>query len=563
MQILLISDGVEVDRTATGDDGVYEFTNLPAGTYYIQVVNDPEYTFSPIVEGGNAVDQDGTTDPVALELGKNIDTWNVGMYIPVSLGNKVFNDLNGNAIQDSGEPGIAGVTVTLVNEAGEELTTQETASDGSYFFEGLPPGSYAVKFEIPGSYAFTPPNNLNMDVINSGSLIEPDYTSSLNTESGFTDYHSLTSGEVDMTYDAAIFIPVSVSGITWHDLNANGIIDKGEPGLEGSTIVLYNDDGDVIDTQITGPDGTYSFENLPPDGYYSYIMPPSPEYLLSPSGSDSVFDPTQYMSYPVTLLSGESEDGANAGMYRLASVSDWVWNDSLANGIQDADEVFFDGPVTINLYDSNGDLIVTKQTDDTGSYNFDGIVPGDYEIEFILEEGNYFTIQNAGGDDTKDSDVNPSTGKTTFTVVSGEEAHIAAGVMILASVGPNQVFIDSNGNGIQDEGEPGQPGVVIDLYDNEGNRVASTTSDSNGYYEFVELPPGTYYIQVETEPGYTFSPIVEGGNQITQVEDQPYGTSPQVVLTVGEQEDTWSVGLIQPVTVGNKVWNDMNGKNWV
>lgn len=132
MQILLISDGVEVDRTATGDDGVYEFTNLPAGTYYIQVVIDPEYTFSPIVEGGNAVDQDGTTDPVALELGKNIDTWNVGMYIPVSLGNKVFNDLNGNAIQDSGEPGIAGVTVTLVNEAGEELATQETASDGSY-----------------------------------------------------------------------------------------------------------------------------------------------------------------------------------------------------------------------------------------------------------------------------------------------------------------------------------------------------------------------------------------------------------------------------------------------
>jgi uncharacterized surface anchored protein len=140
----LFEDGVQVGETTTNQDGVYEFPDLPEGTYFIQVKKDPDYTFSPVVEGGNSVDQDGTTDPVTIDLGENIDTWNVGMYLPVSLGNKVFDDLNGNAIQDNREPGLEGVTVTLINGSGEEIATQTTGANGSYLFTGLPPGEYAV-----------------------------------------------------------------------------------------------------------------------------------------------------------------------------------------------------------------------------------------------------------------------------------------------------------------------------------------------------------------------------------------------------------------------------------
>jgi protocatechuate 3,4-dioxygenase beta subunit len=559
----LFEDGVQVGETTTNQDGVYEFPDLPEGTYFIQVKKDPDYTFSPVVEGGNSVDQDGTTDPVTIDLGENIDTWNVGMYLPVSLGNKVFDDLNGNAIQDNREPGLEGVTVTLINGSGEEIATQTTGANGSYLFTGLPPGEYAVQFEIPESYAFTPPSNLNMDIINHGmSVVLPDYASDLNTETGITPSHVLESGDIDMTYDAAIYRPVSVSGVTYHDLNANGVLDEGEPGLEGSTVVLYSDDGEVVGMTVTDADGLYSFDGLPPDGYYSVIMPPSPEYLLSPMGEGSVFDPNSYMSSPVLLQSGDTGDGANAGLYMPASVNDWVWNDALANGIQDADEVGFEGPVTINLYDSNGNIIQTTQTDSDGSYKFDGVLPGSYEIEFITEEGYHFTQQNAGGDDSKDSDVD-STGKALFTITSGEDKNIAAGITVLASVGPNHVFEDSNGNGLQDEGEKGQKGVVIHLVDDAGNRVATTTSDANGAYEFNNIPPGNYFIQVDLEDGTSFSPVVEGGNQVSQVDDQPYGTSPVVELSVGTQEDTWNVGLIKPVSVGNKVWNDLNGKRCV
>ena len=556
----MYDDGVQVAETTTGPDGTYEFQDLPEGTYYIQVKKDPDYTFSPIVDGGNVVGPDGTTEPVTLSLGENIDTWNVGMYLPVSLGNKVFNDLNGNAIQDAGEPGLEGVTVMLIDESGEVISTQTTAVDGSYMFEGLDPGSYAVQFELPDTFTFTPPSNLNMDIINSGSsLTMPDYTSDVNLDTGITVFKDLASGVIDMTYDAAIYIPVSVSGLCWHDLNADGVKDDGEPGMEGCTIVLHNDDGEIVDTAITGETGTYLFDDLPPDGYYSSMMPPSPEYLLSPDGNGSVFDPEMYMSSPVNLQSGDTGSGVNAGVYLPVNVGDWVWNDSLPDGIQGSDEGAFGEPVTINLYDSSGTLVDTTETDSSGSFSFVGVKPGDYEVEFLLGDGYHFTIQDAGSDDTKDSDVDPSTGKTQITLISGQESHLAAGVTVLASVGPNQVFNDINGNGLQDEGEPGEPGVVIHLIDDEGNRVATTTSDSNGYYEFDGLSPGNYSIQVTPDEGYSFSPVVDGGNQVSQVEDQPYGTSPQVELTIGTQEDTWNVGLIQPVSVGNKVWNDSNG----
>jgi protocatechuate 3,4-dioxygenase beta subunit len=287
-------------------------------------------------------------------------------------------------------------------------------------------------------------------------------------------------------------------------------------------------------------------------------MPPSPEYLLSPSGQDSVFDPNSYMSYPVVLQSGEDGDGANAGMYMLASVESLVWKDTLANGIQDADESGFEGPVTVNLYDSSGSIVQTTQTDNSGTYKLADVVPGAYEIEFVVEDGYHFTVQDAGDDDTKDSDVD-SSGKAHFTITSGEIKDIAAGITVLASVGPNTVFEDSNGNGIQDEGEPGAPDVVIHLVDESGTRISSTVSDENGEYEFQDIPPGDYSIQVDIDDGTSFSPVVEGGNQVSQVEDQPYGQSPVVELTVGTQENTWNVGLIQPVSVGNKVWNDLNG----
>lgn len=56
----------------------------------------------------------------------------------VEIGNRVWDDTNGNGVQDAGEPGLAGVTVTLRNSSGAALAAAVTDADGTYYFSSNP-----------------------------------------------------------------------------------------------------------------------------------------------------------------------------------------------------------------------------------------------------------------------------------------------------------------------------------------------------------------------------------------------------------------------------------------
>ena len=79
--------------------------------------------------------------------------------------------------------------------------------------------------------------------------------------------------------------------------------------------------------------------------------------------------------------------------------------------------------MTIRLIDDNGD--VSKETTSnpaTGNFKLENVVPRTYEIEFSdpNNTGIGFTVQNAGLDDARDSDVDPMTGRAPLEVVSGD-----------------------------------------------------------------------------------------------------------------------------------------------
>jgi hypothetical protein len=76
----------------------------------------------------------------------------LGTYV----GGRAFADKNGNGIQDSGEDGISGVTVRLLDGGGEAIATNVTGNDGSYRFEASTSGPYAVEFVAPHNYAISP-----------------------------------------------------------------------------------------------------------------------------------------------------------------------------------------------------------------------------------------------------------------------------------------------------------------------------------------------------------------------------------------------------------------------
>src|SRR5207249_4353496 len=107
--------------TNAGQAGYYQFSGLAPGTYSVAVTTPAGYVATVTGAGTTATDSNpspsGTT-PGALPSGGSDQTIDFGFYQPVSIGDFVWNDLNGNGVQDAGEAGINGVTLTLTGTTG-------------------------------------------------------------------------------------------------------------------------------------------------------------------------------------------------------------------------------------------------------------------------------------------------------------------------------------------------------------------------------------------------------------------------------------------------------------
>ncbi|MCX7874526.1 MAG: choice-of-anchor A family protein [Melioribacteraceae bacterium] len=183
-----------------------------------------------------------------------------------------------------------------------------------------------------------------------------------------------------------------------------------------------------------------------------------------------------------------------------ASIGDKVWNDINQNGIQENNESGVQN-VTVKLYDCNNNLISTKTTDSNGKYLFDNLNPGDYYIKFELPTGFVFSKKDATDDDV-DSDADISTGKTICTTLIAGENDLTWDAGIYQQTCKNKigdyVWHDKNINGLQDAGEKGIEGVEIELLKNN-SVIATTKTDANGKYEFLNLENGTYSVRVSNK----------------------------------------------------------------
>jgi hypothetical protein len=74
----------------------------------------------------------------------------------LSIGDYVWDDLDGDGIQDSVELGLSGVIVELYdcNSNGSPLSRATTDATGLFLFENVLTGSYYIKFILPGTNKF-------------------------------------------------------------------------------------------------------------------------------------------------------------------------------------------------------------------------------------------------------------------------------------------------------------------------------------------------------------------------------------------------------------------------
>lgn len=116
------------------------------------------------------------------------------------------------------------------------------------------------------------------------------------------------------------------------------------------------------------------------------------------------------------------------------------------------------------------------------------------------------------------------------------------------------MWLDSNGNGIYDEGELGLAGVTVNLYSATGELVATIVSDANGRYLFENMLPGSYYLEFLLPSGYQFSPPDAGPDDSNDSDaDQVTGRTPLFELAPGDIDLTWYAGIyLKPTAIDDE-----------
>ena len=128
--------------TTSASDGSYTFGNLAPEVYTIEEIVMPGwYITQPTNPPG--------TYTLSAQSGVTVTGLDFGDFKTISVTGDIYNDLDGNGLRGSGEPGLAGWTVDLEDSSGNVLASVLTDSNGNYAFTGVGGGSYQVAEVVP------------------------------------------------------------------------------------------------------------------------------------------------------------------------------------------------------------------------------------------------------------------------------------------------------------------------------------------------------------------------------------------------------------------------------
>ena len=540
---VIVSREGEPDRTATTDaDGKWLVQDLtPDAQYNVRFVlpaggDYKDYLVTKTGTGDGDVDSNGlsfTTDPVPATGDL---TYDLGITPPASVGDFVWEDTNGNGIQDDGEPPVPNTTVRVNGPNGEEHTTS-TDEDGKWSVDGLTPGvEYTVEFTPPAGYQVTKTEQ------------GEDRGKDSNPQSSKV---TLEPGENNTSYDLGLVKAASVGDRVWLDSNNNGVQDEGETNVAGVTVTVTGN-GETH-TATTDSNGQWRVDGLTPGVEYTVEFTPPAGYQVTKTGQGDEATDSNPLSSTVTLTTGEYNETYDLGLVgKPASVGDRVWIDANRNGVQDEGEENLAGvTVTVTPPAGSDEQPRTATTDADGKWRIDELTPGvEYTVSFELPEGYKATDALVG----EDRGVDSNGLRSTVTLKPGEyNDTYDLGVYQPASIG-DFVWEDTNGDGIQDEGEPPVPNTIVRVTGPNGE-THTTATDKDGKWSVDGLTPGVEYTVEFTPPaGYKVTKAEQG-------EDRGKDSNPlssTVSLKPGENNTTYDLGLIKPASVGDRVWVDEN-----
>ncbi len=198
---------------------------------------------------------------------------------PVNFGNLVWNDLDGDGLQDAGEPGLAGVNVQLWSAAKNDLIDSAISdANGHYSLTSAGPGNYRIRALLPVSGdQFTGKD--------AGDDLKDSDINASGTDFGFTDIYVIGSNVISIvSIDIGIRkfatptptrtpTPINIGNSIWAD-DGDGVQETGEVGLANVTLRLWNaNTNQVVDTAVSNANGNYTLVAPFPGDYRIEVVP--------------------------------------------------------------------------------------------------------------------------------------------------------------------------------------------------------------------------------------------------------------------------------------------------
>lgn len=544
----ILGDPVDLS-TATGPGGEFAFQNLVPGTYTVTETAWPSALWVPSTAT--------VSGPHVLDSGDSLDLgWVFGNVLPGSIHGHKFVDVNGNGVEDDGEPGLPDVIIELTGDTDGDGDIDQvfvpTNEAGEYWFLGLWPGDYTVAEIVPDGWTPTTPIEVEVTVISGVELVARAGQAMLTDEQIAAAYEEV----VDESLAFGNFQYGSIHGYKFHDLDADGVWDPGEPGLAGWAIELIVGDDDVIAVTVTDANGEYEFLDLGP-GTYEVAEVLQPEWVPSTASPP-----------PLTLQSGQeyvAEDGQSGiggvpgkfettepllafGNFQFGSIHGYKFDDLNGNGVDDGEPRLSGVQIDLHI---NGSVEQTTVTDANGEYGFLELLPNAYYVTEVPPEGwvqstpNPPTLTIMSGQEyvAEDGLANLPPGSTKVEIlVPG----LAFGNYVPGSINGLK-FEDLNANGIQDGDEPPIEGVVVTLTgtDGAGSVVnVDTATGPDGAFNFSNLVPGSYTVTETLPPGWQAStPISSGPHDLLSGQNLGLG---------------WVFSNFRPAQVSGTKFNDLN-----
>ena len=479
-----------------------------------------------------------------------------GNYKKTGKTGKKFHDLNADGDKDSNEPYLAGWTINAYvdsngdgdKDAGENTIAGSAVTDANGEFTiYLPTGKYLLcEVQQAGWSQSAPANNVCGAGIG-GYAVTISGSGASSIRSGgrgvFTGTHT--------NYEFGNYRNATKSGMKFHDLNANGAKDAGEPGLAGWTITAYKDSNsngikDAGETSVgasavTDANGNYSMSLKP--GRYVVCETQQATWTQSyPSGNIC----GNGGGWAINLAAGDTDTGNDFGNYKKATKSGTKFHDLNANGVKDQGEAGLPGWVIRAYADTNGDG--TLQAGET-TIAASATTAADGSYSMSLNPGKYVVCEVAQAGWTQSFPANTKCSAIAGLAPGGYGISLASGDVDSGNDFGNfqkgtksgMKFNDLNGNGAKDQGEPGLAGWTITAYadangngirDAGENTVAATQVTGAGGTYSLSLDPGKYIVcetqqagWIQTYPANNVCGTGQGGWAITLTSGQTHANN--------------------------------------